>query len=312
MPIVQGLSVLLDNLIQLQVQYKRNYGIIARDAAIGAGVSTLGTGALLAGTGALLRGKAPALGHMLTNASKQHYKLFNPKYSIPMLKSLPEASGLFGKQMRLIKQAEKFATSEAPNLSSVKTAIRSSGVSPEKDVKELRGFMKKYGRSPSATMESSVGLLSGSASTAVGAAGGLATSSGWKKKTQPQSVEELSDILDDLIEFRQEPIEFQISRSGRRILKDGTRIDVKALNHLVQDRVANRIKIKNLAPMPYTRASGYSEARVNRSNPQKPILRYGREVIDGRHRITRKQRLGHTTVSAIMVTAKDLKAVAMN
>ncbi len=88
--------------------------------------------------------------------------------------------------------------------------------------------------------------------------------------------------------------QFKIVRSHDRVLHDGTRIDILALNRLVQDRAANRIKIKSLKPMAYTKKSGYSERRVARANIQKPILIHRGEVIDGRHRITRKQRLGHT------------------
>lgn len=193
------LSVLLGDLIEFQSQQKTGprWGKIAADAAIGAGVSTLGTAGLLAGTGALLGRKAPALGHMLTTAAKQHYKLFNPKYSVPMLKSLPAASGLFGKQMRVMSTAEKLASGgELPTLEKAAEAYKRAGVSPGKDVEALRGFTQKYGRSPSETMERSVGLLSGSASTAIGAAGGIATSSGWRKEKK------LSALLSDLIQFK--------------------------------------------------------------------------------------------------------------
>lgn len=106
-------------------------------------------------------------------------------------------------------------------------------------------------------------------------------------------------------------IEFKVSRSGNRVLHDGTKVDISALINAVGDRAAKRIKIKSLKPMSYTKKSGYSERRVTKANTSKPILIYGREVLDGRHRITKKQRLGHTTVNAIKVTAKDLKAVKM-
>ena len=162
---------------------KRDYGKIARDTAVGTGVSVLGTSALLAGAGALMKHKAPDLAHMLRTAAGQHLNVFNPAKSVPLLRSLPRASGLFGKQMKVISAGEKMAVAGGvPTAKQVQAAVQGAGLKGRADLDELKDFTKTHGMSPSATMEKSVGMLSGIAAGGVGAAGGAGTSEGWEKK----------------------------------------------------------------------------------------------------------------------------------
>jgi len=196
-PIRKGtrLSAVLDDLIQFQ-EPRRHYGEVAKDAAIGGVTSAVGTAGLLAATGLGLRRKAPALSKMLTTAAGQHIKVFNPMHTAPMMRSLPEASRLFGKQLAGVKEVEHMATSGAiPSMEHVASSFQKTGITPEKDIADIAAFKKKWGRTPGESMEKSVGLLSGLAATGVGAAGGAALSKGWDKKR------ELSTKLDGLIEF---------------------------------------------------------------------------------------------------------------
>jgi hypothetical protein len=187
----------LGNLIRFEEPHRR-YGEVAKDALIGGGLSAAGTAGLLAATGLGLRRKAPALSKMLTTAAGQHIKVFNPMHTAPMMRSLPEASRLFGKQLAGVKEVEHMATSGAiPSMEHVAASFQKTGINPEKDIADIAAFKKKWGRTPGESMEKSVGLLSGLAATGVGAAGGAALSKGWGKRRE----EQLSARLDDLIEF---------------------------------------------------------------------------------------------------------------
>jgi hypothetical protein len=188
---------LLGDLIRFQ-EPRRHYGEIAKDALLGGGVSAAGTAGLLAASGLGLRRKAPALAKMLTTAAGQHIKVFNPMHTIPMMRSLPEASRLFGKQLSGVKEVEHLATSGAmPSAEHIASSFRKTGINPEKDIADIAAFKKRWGRTPGESMEKSVGLLSGMAATGVGGAGGAALSKGWEKRRE----EQLSARLDDLIEF---------------------------------------------------------------------------------------------------------------
>lgn len=169
---------------QEEQRNRPRFGTIARDTAIGGAVGAAGTGLLLAGTGLALGRKAPDLSHMLTTAAKQHVGVFNLRKSIPTFRSLPEASRLFGKQLKLVKAGENLATSSQKiTQSSLKKQL--SGVGYQ-DVHDIAKYKSQTGHTPSETMEKAVGMLSGVAATGVGAIGGAATSSGWKPKEKEQ------------------------------------------------------------------------------------------------------------------------------
>lgn len=161
-----------------------NYGEIAKDTAVGAGLSVAGTGALLYGTGKILNKRMPDLSHMLNTASKQHVNVFRPSKAGPMLRAIPKASGLFGKQLKGLAVAENLATGRKPTVAGVKRAIKKSGYTGQKDIDELKAFKKQHRTSPGDVMEKSVGMLSGVASTAIGGIGGAAMSHGWEPKKE--------------------------------------------------------------------------------------------------------------------------------
>jgi hypothetical protein len=205
---VRRLSSKRDKLIEFN-EPRRSYGTVAKDALVGGVTSAVGTAGLLAGTGLALKGKAPALAKMLSTAAGQHIKVFNPLHTGPMLRSLPEASRLFGKQLRGVKEVERLATSGGiPNLEQVGEAVQRTGIDPTKDISDIAAFNKRWGRTPGESMEKSVGLLSGMAATGVGVAGGAALSKGWKKERQNNPPKNfgltsghLTSKLDDLIQF---------------------------------------------------------------------------------------------------------------
>ena len=163
-------------------QPRRDYAKIGTDAALGAGLSVAGTGALLYGAGKVLNKRMPDLAHMLNTASKQHINVFRPSKVIPMVKAIPQASGLFGKQMKIVREGEEMiASGKFPDPEALKKRMSSAGVSTA-TAEEMKRFTKKHGRSPSDVMERSVGMLSGASSTIIGGLGGAALSPGWEKK----------------------------------------------------------------------------------------------------------------------------------
>jgi hypothetical protein len=201
------LSARLGDLIEFeQKKSGPRYGEIAKDAAIGGVTSAVGTAGLLAGVGAILKRKAPDLSHMLGTAAGQHIKVFNPFHTVPMMHSLPEASRLFGKELKATKAVEELATKgTTPSIEEAMKAYHGSGIDATKDVADISAFKKKWNRTPGETMEKSVGLLSGMAATGVGAGGGAVLSKGWQQKNRNES-SNLSALLTNLIQFRA-PIE---------------------------------------------------------------------------------------------------------
>jgi hypothetical protein len=182
------LSSLVGRLIQFD-EPRRRYGEVAKDALIGGGVSAVGTAGILAAAGVGLKRRAPDLSRMLTTAAGQHIKVFNPWHTAPMMRSLPEASRLFGKQLRATKEVENLATrGGVPTFEGIKESYQRSGINPQKDIQDIGAFKDRWGRTPGATMEKSLGLLSGMAATGIGAGGGAVLSKGWQKKEKQFSV----------------------------------------------------------------------------------------------------------------------------
>jgi hypothetical protein len=176
---------------------RRNWGEVGKDAAIGGVASAVGTAGLLYGAAKAFGKKAPDLSKMLKTASGQHLRVFNPMTTVPMMRSLPEASRIFGKQLRAVSSAEAMAASgKQPTIEKISEAFKKSGLGPQ-DPKDIAAFHKKWGRTPGETMEKSVGLLSGMAATGVGAGVGAALSPGLKKKRR----EELSALYPAMIEL---------------------------------------------------------------------------------------------------------------
>jgi hypothetical protein len=174
---------------------RRHWGEVGKDAAIGGVASAVGTAGLLYGAAKVFNKKAPDLSKMLKTASGQHLRVFNPMTTVPMMRSLPEASRIFGKQLRAVSAAEAMAASgKTPTVKKVTQAFKESGLGPQ-DPKDIAAFHEKWGRTPGETMEKSVGLLSGMAATGVGAGVGAALSPGLKKKKR----EELSALRPGMI-----------------------------------------------------------------------------------------------------------------
>jgi hypothetical protein len=154
----------MEGLHPRMIELRRQYGTIAKDAAVGGIASAAGTGLLLAGTGLGLKKKAPELAKALGTAARQHIAVFNPVRTAAYMRSLPAASRIFGKQIRGLGAAEEIvAGGKIPSLESVKKVVRE--IPGLQDIKNIGAFKAKYGRTPSETMEKSVGLLSGVAAT---------------------------------------------------------------------------------------------------------------------------------------------------
>jgi hypothetical protein len=198
----------LDKLIQFEDTFTGRLRSRTKDAVLGGVTSAAGTAGLLAGAGLALKHKAPDLAKMLGTAAGQHIKVFNPWHTVPMMHSLPEASRLFGKELKATKAIEEVATGgKIPSIQEAHEAYRKTGIDPVKDIQAITDFKKKWGRSPGETMEKSVGLLSGMAATGVGVAGGAILSKKPEERKfsdpdTPLTMVGLTSRLDQLIEFR--------------------------------------------------------------------------------------------------------------
>lgn len=215
------MSAMQPNMIELGLnpddeEQKTRWGSIAKDAAIGGVASAVGTAGLLAGTGLLLKRKAPDLSKMLATAAGQHVKVFNPVRTAGYMKSLPEASRIFGKQLRAVSSAEDIAAKGViPTADRLTQAFKESNLGLQ-DAKDIAAFKNKYGRTPGETMEKSVGLLSGVAATGVGAAGGAIFSPAWKKKKEEE--DQLAALHPGMIELGRLKLKTgQVARWGRHL-----------------------------------------------------------------------------------------------
>jgi hypothetical protein len=146
---------------------------MAKDFAVGAGLSTLGT---TAGLGALgLAAKAtrmPMLSKLFGNAAKESIMFLNPFRSAKLLKRLPEASKLTASQMQLSNSGLMNAT---PNLGNLGPA--------QKLQKDVQKFHNAYGEMPADTLERGIGVANGVMNLGIGGAVALAPNMLGTKKT---------------------------------------------------------------------------------------------------------------------------------
>lgn len=79
----------------------------AKDTAVGGAVSTAGTAAGLYGASMLARRFSPAAAKLLHNAGNESWMFLNPMRSLGLLKRLPRAGAIAGRQMSMVDSLSK-------------------------------------------------------------------------------------------------------------------------------------------------------------------------------------------------------------